>query len=63
MAFPRSTERGPIEALRGRSSNAPTRRFRARQSAAPLKPEGVEVLRLEQDVFPRSTERGPIEAP
>jgi hypothetical protein len=61
--FPRSTERGPIEASSGNScvtDNASD--FRVQQNAAPLK-RGIDYpIYVSFLLFPRSTERGPIEA-
>ncbi len=62
--FPRSIERGPIEALiPGQRATAKIQNFRARLSAAPLKLSGLGAgRRLHSSGFPRSIERGPIEA-
>src|SRR5271157_1101036 len=63
MAFPRSRERGPIEAWRGLRGGARDRaHFRAHVSAAPLKQLKFQRLELGLRIFPRSRERGPIEA-
>ena len=62
--FPRSNERGPIEAPHpGYAGTPPPSRFRARTSAAPLKLRAYERIASERTrEFPRSNERGPIEA-
>ena len=62
--FPRSRERGPIEAASDPSSaTIRSASFRAHVSAAPLKRvvAGHYVV-VDSAVFPRSRERGPIEA-
>src|SRR6516225_4076730 len=60
--FPRSIERGPIEACYPRPRLAPLPYFRAQLSAAPLK-QGVRHYKIILAAqFPRSIERGPIEA-
>ena len=61
--FPRSTERGPVEAvtLRGRGPDR-AGPFRARLSAAPLKHAEIASIIRANCTFPRSTERGPVEA-
>src|SRR5579885_3290495 len=61
--FPRSSERGPIEASsRSCRTIRPLHHFRAHPSAAPLKLETADTEFLLEEVFPRSSERGPIEA-
>ena len=61
-AFPRSKERGFIEAFPFRYQHPTTPSFRVQKNAASLKRDG-----LDQDIgvllrFPRSKERGFIEA-
>ncbi len=60
-AFPRSIDRGPIEAARSRIGRSRTLDFRDQLIAAPLKPTSAasDVTAL---AFPRSIDRGPIEA-
>ena len=60
--FPRSLERGPIEAHRHSRSWRFVRNFRVHWNAAPLKPLPLSSRRYEWRGFPRSLERGPIEA-
>jgi hypothetical protein len=62
MAYPRSLERGPIEALPPEMVPTVKTDIRALSSAAPLKrgQRGRHVRRIHR--YPRSLERGPIEA-
>ncbi len=62
-AFPRSSERGPIEALLAEQCHQNLSYFRAHLSAAPLKLVPERDIGEGEVVFPRSSERGPIEAP
>jgi len=63
VRFPRSRERGPIEAMYiGLMSNPDATGFRAHVSAAPLKQLVFVQLQQVAAWFPRSRERGPIEA-
>jgi len=61
--FPRSHERGPVEAsttpARTTAARGP---FRALTSAAPLKPTCHSPPKEKPARFPRSHERGPVEA-
>ena len=62
VIFPRSHERGPIEAIPTQPPFRSFYTFRVHTNAAPLKPIlRLGVLTLRQP-FPRSHERGPIEA-
>ncbi len=62
-SFPRSSERGPIEAIcRRNRAIFRYRHFRAHPSAAPLKHAIIESDTVINGAFPRSSERGPIEA-
>src|SRR5579883_521721 len=61
-AFPRSSERGPIEAAIPRNLSIHSCHFRAHPSAAPLKPISKPFTFSATKTFPRSSERGPIEA-
>src|SRR5579883_2980962 len=61
--FPRSPERGPIEAQRVVEISSRTwQYFRAHLSAAPLKQYKGQYSHSSKREFPRSPERGPIEA-
>ena len=60
--FPRSSERGPIEAFSASPRPSCLRAFRVHPNAAPLKPFGAAGLPVSFGRFPRSSERGPIEA-
>ncbi len=61
--FPRSRERGHIEATLSVASTNARPRFRAHVSAATLKREAQVAFYLKQlGAFPRSRERGHIEA-
>ncbi len=63
VVFPRSAERGSIEALASPSTLTPCAvSFHVRLSVAPLKPCGRVVLPVNEAMFPRSAERGSIEA-
>ncbi|GEM_PF-1192902 len=63
MAFPRSPDRGPIEAgvVGGWPEGQPLD-FRDHQIAAPLKHCALTLKRKMDVIFPRSPDRGPIEA-
>ena len=62
-SFPRSNERGPVEATKRYCRKSPPRgNFRARMSAAPLKPPVSRHNFRAGFRFPRSNERGPVEA-
>src|SRR5258708_15976891 len=61
--FPRSRDRGPIEAMKCRGSTAAARKhFRDHVIAAPLKHHTHRTVRLILAPFPRSRDPGPIEA-
>src|SRR5207244_230917 len=60
--FPRSIDRGPIEAIREWSSKGTFRHFRDRLIAAPLKLWHDTAFPSTDYTFPRSIDRGPIEA-
>ena len=62
VSFPRSHERGPIEAYARRWGLRREFYFRAHMSAAPLKQAASRSWRISLRPFPRSHERGPIEA-
>src|SRR5579875_1985865 len=63
MAFPRSPDRGPIEAggVGGWPEGQPLD-FRDHQIAAPLKHCALTLKRKMDVIFPRSPDRGPIDA-
>src|SRR5579875_293003 len=62
-AFPRSFDRGPIEAMRiERTRDTRTDYFRDHLIAAPLMLGVVCGRAVCKDLFPRSFDRGPIEA-
>ncbi len=60
--FPRSYERGPIEALPFRRESSAQHAFRVPMNAAPLKLVIAAASCSAASSFPRSYERGPIEA-
>ncbi len=62
MPFPRSYERGPIEARKTLGFGLSIRPFRVPMNAAPLKLSEVPTSSKRGIRFPRSYERGPIEA-
>ncbi len=62
LSFPRSSERGPIEASRRPAAIRSSSNFRAHLSAAPLKQHAARLDDFLAVEFPRSSERGPIEA-
>ena len=62
IGFPRSRERGPIEASTNFVTPMYFRNFRAHVSAAPLKRIRLPAAQRLRLAFPRSRERGPIEA-
>jgi len=63
LQFPRSDDRGPIEADKaGRKSEMAYQHFRDQMIAAPLKHVAPEVMARIYAAFPRSDDRGPIEA-
>ena len=65
VTFPRSSERGPIEAVHRlvAATRCVASHFRAHRSAAPLKHVSDQSRRCRRaHEFPRSSERGPIEA-
>ena len=64
LLFPRSAERGSIEAVSSRAASClRVPRFHAQLSVAPLKPRDARRQpNARQPEFPRSAERGSIEA-
>ena len=61
--FPRSTERGPIEASARFRKPGGLRGFPRSTERGPIEARAPPVRRTGGSPFPRSTERGPIEAP
>ena len=61
-SFPRSRERGPVEAPSRDAPRDQFVRFRAHVSAAPLKLGSKRLSYHSSCLFPRSRERGPVEA-
>jgi len=60
--FPRSTERGPIEARLVALRHKGTRQFPRSTERGPIEAKVIPGMVIFIGEFPRSTERGPIEA-
>ena len=63
IPFPRSNERGPIEALGSSTVKEAYHRFPRSNERGPIEAGGHSMLLHGLTLFPRSNERGPIEAP